>query len=185
MMGVPAGSLRHAGLRFEARYIAPGSPKSLTRRELASLEAHHVRVVAVWEHGAMDMLGGWSAGRWAAKQAQRGLRHLGIRNAPIYFCADFDAAEYQQRAINSYLRGAASVVGRRRTGLYGGYWVIKRAFHAHVIKYGWQTYAWSGGHWDHRAALRQYSVNQTHAGVPVDFDLAVHRNYGAAPRRRR
>jgi glycoside hydrolase-like protein len=179
MMGVGSSALTHTGVHFVARYIAPGNPKTLTRAELATLQRHGTRVVAIWELGATDMLGGYQAGRWAAQQAQHGLNGLGIPHAAVYFCADFDASAWQQGAINSYLRGAASVVGLHRTGLYGGYWVIKRAFDAHVIQYGWQTYAWSGGLWDPRAALRQYSVNQYRAGVPVDLNLAVHPNYGA------
>ena len=179
MQGVGPSALTHTGVHFEARYIAPGNPKSLTRGELATLQRYGTRVVAIWEQGAMDMLGGYQAGRSAAQQAQQGLNSLGIPHAAMYFCADFDASAAQQGAINGYLRGAASVVGLHRTGLYGGYWAIKRAFDAHLIQYGWQTYAWSGGRWDPRAALRQYSVNQYRGGVPVDLNLAVHRNYGA------
>ena len=179
MQGVQPSALPHTGVHFEARYIAPGNPKSLTRGELAALQHYGTRVVAIWENGAMDMLGGYQAGRWAAQQAQQGLNSLGIPHAAIYFCADFDASAQQQGAVNGYLRGAASVVGLHRTGLYGGYWVIKRAFDAHLIQYGWQTYAWSGGLWDPRAALRQYSVDQYRAGTAVDLNLAVHRDYGA------
>jgi hypothetical protein len=40
------------------------------------------------------------------------------------------------------------VIGRARVGLYAGYYVIKRAFDAKKITWGWQTHAWSGGHWD-------------------------------------
>jgi hypothetical protein len=179
MQGVRPSAIPHTGVHFEARYIAPGNPKTLTRTELAGLQHYGTRVVATWEQGAMDMLGGYRAGHSAARRAQRGLNSLGIPHAAVYFCADFDVTTAQQGAINSYLRGAASVIGLHRTGLYGGYWAIKGAFDAHVIHYGWQTYAWSGGRWDPRAALHQYSVNQYRAGTTVDLNLAVHRNYGA------
>jgi Rv2525c-like, glycoside hydrolase-like domain len=176
---VPSSALFHTGVHFEARYIVPGNPKSLTRAELATLQRYGTRVVAVWEDGAMDMLGGYQAGKWAAQRAQRGLTSLGIPGAAIYFAADFAVSPQQQGAVNDYLRGAASVVGLRRTGLYGSYGAIKGAFDARVIQYGWQTYAWSGGLWDPRAALRQYSVDQYRAGTVVDLNVAVHRDYGA------
>ena len=51
-----------------------------------------------------------------------------------------------------------------RTGAYGGYYVIKRAFDAGKITWGWQTYAWSGGQWDARAQFRQTSNGITAAG---------------------
>ena len=66
--------------------------------------------------------------------------------------------------INAYLDGVASVIGRNRTGAYGGYYVIKRAFDAGKITWGWQTYAWSGGQWDPRAQFRQTSNGITAGG---------------------
>jgi hypothetical protein len=179
MRGVRPSALPHTGVHFEARYIVPGNPKSLTRSELTGLQQYGTRVVAVWENGAMDMLGGYQAGRWAAQRAQQDLTGLGIPHAAIYFAADFAVSPQQQGPVNEYLRGAASVVGLDRTGLYGSYGAIRGAFDAHLIQYGWQTYAWSAGHWDPRAALRQYSVDQYRAGTTVDLNLAVHRDYGA------
>lgn len=176
---VPLSALSHTGVHFEARYIVPGNPKSLSRAELAGLQSHGTRVVAVWENGAMDMLGGYQAGMRAAQQAQQGLASLGIPHAAVYFAADFAVSPQQQGAVNDYLRGAASVVGLHRTGLYGSYLALKGAFDAHLVQYGWQTYAWSGGLWDARAALRQYSVDQYRAGTVVDLNVAVHRDYGA------
>ena len=72
---------------------------------------------------------------------------------PIYFSIDFDAQPGQQAAINAYFDGVASVLGRDRTGAYGGYGVIQRLFDDGKITWGWQTYAWSYGSWDARAHL--------------------------------
>lgn len=97
---------------------------------------------------------------------------------PIYFAADWDASAGQQDEINAYLDGAASVIGRDRVGLYGGYGPVDRAFDAKKITFGWQTYAWSGGRWDARAQLQQYSNDHTINGVGVDYDRAVKSDYG-------
>ena len=42
-----------------------------------------------------------------------------------------------------------------------------------MIKWGWQTYAWSGGNWDKRAQLQQYSNDRTVGGVSVDYDRST------------
>ena len=77
------------------------------------------------------------------------------------------------------------MLGRSRTGAYGGYWVIKRLFDAHKIAWGWQTYAWSGGNWDSRAQLRQIQNGIDNGNE--DKDEAVAADFGqwganAAPR---
>ena len=77
------------------------------------------------------------------------------------------------------LRGIASVIGLERTGLYGGLKAIKAAFDAKVIRWGFQTYAWSGGQWDTRAQLQQWSNGQW--GGSVDFTRAVKAEYGQNP----
>ena len=80
----------------------------------------------------------------------------------------------------------ASVIGVARTGAYGGYYVIQRLFNASKIKWGWQTYAWSGGQWDTRAQVRQVLNGITAAGDAncCDKDEAVAADFGqwhAAP----
>ena len=79
-------------------------------------------------------------------------------------------------ALNSYFDGVASVIGRSRTGAYGGYHVIKELFDNGKITWGWQTYAWSNGLWDKRAQLRQ--VLNGIDGGDVDKDLGVAADFG-------
>ena len=66
--------------------------------------------------------------------------------------------------------------GVARTGAYGGYYVIQRLFDAGKIKWGWQTYAWSGGQWDSRAQLRQ--VQNGIAGGQMDEDTSEADDFG-------
>ena len=56
--------------------------------------------------------------------------------------------------------------------------MISHLFDAGLIGYGWQTYAWSDGQWDHRAQLRQYSNGHTIAGVGVDYDQSTAVDFG-------
>jgi hypothetical protein len=100
---------------------------------------------------------------------------------PIYFAADFDATPGQQAAINACLGGAASVIGKARTGIYGGFYPVKRAFDAGAARWGWQTIAWSGGQWDSRAHIRQ-GLSFSLGGSSVDHDQAMFPDFGQWPR---
>jgi hypothetical protein len=97
---------------------------------------------------------------------------------PIYFSVDFDATPGQQAAIDSYFDGVASVLGVDRVGAYGGYYVIQRLLDHSKIRWGWQTYAWSGGQWDARAQLRQIQNGVTVAGADCDIDQAMAADFG-------
>ena len=135
--------------------------------------------VAVWESAAARALDGRDAGEADARAAARQADSMGMPDdRPIYFAVDFDATSRQQAAINAYLDGAASVIGRKRVGMYASYGPIKHAFNAGKITYGWQTYAWSGGVWDPRAQLQQYSNDHDINGVNVDYDRAMKSDYG-------
>ena len=77
--------------------------------------------------------------------------------------------------VASYFRGVNSVLGVNRTGGYGGYWTINRLFNSGLIRFGWQTSAWSGGLWDPRAQLQQYAYYNAY-----DWDRAMSSAYGAS-----
>ena len=173
-------ALRAAGVKFVCRYLSHDTTgKNLTAAEAASLSAAGIWVVVVWESTASRALGGHVAGAADARAAASQARACGMPDGrPIYFAVDFDAVAAQQPAIDAYLDGAASVLGRARVGLYAGYAVIKRAFDDGKITWGWQTYAWSGGRWDRRAHLQQYRNDQRINGVGLDYDRATADDYG-------
>ncbi|MFE9103055.1 glycoside hydrolase domain-containing protein [Actinomadura geliboluensis] len=173
-------ALKRAGAKFACRYLSHDtSGKNLTRAEADDLSGAGIWLVVVWETSAKRALDGRSAGAADAEDAAAQARACGMPDGrPIYFAADWDASASQQDEINAYLDGAASVIGRDRVGLYAGYGPMKRAFDAGKITYGWQTYAWSGGRWDARAQLQQYSNDHKINGVGVDYDRAVKSDYG-------
>jgi hypothetical protein len=153
-------SLYSGGYRFVARYYSYDNSgthgKILFNGEAQSLINAGLDIVSNWEYAADDSLNGYNAGVADAKEANAQAAAAGApADRPIYFSVDFDATPAQQTPINAYFDGVASVIGLNRTGAYGGYYVIKRLFDANKIKWGWQTYAWSGGQWDSRAQLRQ------------------------------
>lgn len=172
-------SLPGAGVHFICRYLSPSSGKNLTRTEADAASGLGVSIVVVWESTASRALAGHAAGAADATRAAEQAHTCGMPDdRPVYFAVDWDATAGQQAAVNAYLDGAASVLGRDRVGLYAGYSVIKRAFDSGKITWGWQTYAWSGGQWDKRAHIQQYENGKSLAGGTVDYDRAMYDDYG-------
>jgi Domain of unknown function (DUF1906)/Tachylectin len=169
-----------AGYTFVCRYVSRDTTgKNLTRTEANALRAAGLDIVTNWEHSAREALDGYSAGATNAREADRQALACGMpASRPIYFSVDFDATSAQQSTINAYFDGVASVIGRARTGAYGGYGAINRLFNAGKITWGWQTYAWSGGRWDSRAHLRQVLNNITVDGEPADRNEAHAVDFG-------
>ncbi|MFI5780557.1 DUF1906 domain-containing protein [Nocardia sp. NPDC051570] len=180
----PGGSaIRAAGYDFVVRYLSPGGAtlpdKLLTPEEAADLRAYGVSIVSNWETTATRMLDGYAAGVTDARAAlDQVLRCGGRTDRPIYFSADFDATAEQQSAIDAYLDGAASVLGRANTGLYGGYWPVSRALDAGSARWAWQTTAWSGGKVEQRRQLSQTGGQVLVAGVVCDVNEAETEDFG-------
>lgn len=182
----PASAIRAAGYGFVCRYLSPlaendSNGKNLLVGELHSLLTAGLSVVVVEESTAGRMKSGRSAGVSDAQHAQAVTTALGMPSVPVYFACDFDATPGDQTAINAYLDGAASVIGRARTGIYGGYYPVKRALDAGKAAWAWQTTAWSGGQWDSRAHIRQGGTVSV-GGVTVDLDEAMKADFGQWPR---
>jgi hypothetical protein len=175
-------AMKQAGVTFIARYLSHDAAKNLSLSEKNAALANGIEVAVVWETTASRILSGRAGGQADAQAADGLIKGLGMAGCPCYFACDFDATEGQQATINAYLDGAASVIGRNRTGMYAGYHPIRRAFDAGKITYGWQTYAWSGGNWDSRAQLRQVKNDVRVAGLSCDWDEAVKADYGQWPR---
>jgi hypothetical protein len=183
---VPPAAVKAAGFGFAARYLSHDATKNLTRTEADALLAAGVAIVVVWENTAQGALRGHAGGVADALAADAQARACGLPGAFIYFAADWDATGGDQIAINAYLDGAASVISRARTGLYGGFWPCMRARAAGKASKFWGTLAWSGTNW--AAAAWQPDVMQgaqvTVDGVSVDLDTggAAGGDFGQWPR---
>lgn len=182
--GLTTGQMRSAGVTFVARYLSylPNT-KCINKAEFDNLVKAGLHVVLVWEDTGRDCARGHAGGVADATEANRQASIMGAHNAVIYFApCDYDAPPGDQPSINAYIAGAASVIGHGRTGMYGGYYPLKRAFDAKVMTYGWQTYAWSGGNWDSRAHLQQYQNAARLGPAEVDYDRSTKSDYGQWPR---
>jgi len=144
--------------------------------ELRALHGAGLGVGFNWEYSATDAKGGAAAGRIQGTEAVAQAKVRGLpKGKCIYFSVDWDTTPGDQAVINSYFSAARAICHSAgyRIGMYGGYWPLSRAFNSGVIDDGWQTYAWSGGNWDSRAAIRQVRNNVNIAGGACDINEFV------------
>lgn len=172
-------ALKAAKVGFVCRYLSHDASKNLRANELLALRKAGIDVVVVWEAAASRALAGSKAGAEDAQAAEEQLFALGApANSPVYFAVDFDATAAEVPAINAYLQGAASILGKDRVGVYASISVVKAALDAGVCKYAWQTYAWSAGKLEPRAHLYQFSNGHSINGVSVDYDRSLQADFG-------
>ena len=184
--GLSVGQMHAAGVTFVCRYLdyLPNG-KVINRAEFANLTAGGLHVVLNWEGTGRDLVRGRRGGVADATEANRQVAALGAAGCPIYFSpVDYDAPPGDQIMINSYFDGVASVIGKARTGMYGGYWPLKRALDAGKVTWAWQTYAWSGGNWDSRCHIQQYQNSARLGPAEVDYDRSMKPDFGGWPRPR-
>jgi hypothetical protein len=175
----PTG-LAAAGKKFACRYGGPGSAgKQLDPAEAAALNAAGLSIVANAEGAEGGLLGGFTVGADWARSANAHFRRCGMpAGRPIYLSVDFDVTAAQWPRVANALRGAASVIGPARVGVYGGLRAVRWARRDHVARWFWQTYAWSGGVWAAGNHIEQYNNLVPLAGGIVDLDRAHPADFG-------
>lgn len=177
-----AAAIKVADKKFAVRYITPAGPanKGISQTEYDDLHKEGIAIPVVYETGSSAMKNGHAQGVKDAQAAQHELLNIvGLDDhLPVYFACDFDAAPADQTAINAYLDGAASVLGRNRVGIYGSYYVCKRVQAASKADWLWQTYAWSGGNVLPGIHLYQYKNGVKLGSGTVDLCRALESEYG-------
>lgn len=194
--GRPAGrAVAAAGYGFVARYLPNGLSSgrvNLSAAEVADMHAAGVAVVMVWESQANRAATGRAAGVADATYALAQAAVVGLPGVPIYFAVDFDLPDYSPAAtsplaklgpVGEYFVGVVSVLGLARTGVYGGYWAVRRCLDAGLASWAWQTVAWSGGNIDPRIHLYQRAGYVTVDGVQCDVNEARQQQFGQGPAR--
>ncbi len=173
--------LKKTGVKFVMRYISKDKSKDLSADELAELRRRGISVGLVFETVAQRALAGRDGGEEDAKYADRRVKELALAGLPIYFAADWDVTPRQKPTVWRYIRGAASVIGKQRTGVYGGYWIVKYLAEQDACDWFWQTYAWSGGYVHPRANVYQYKNGVTLAHMSVDLNRGATHGCGVYP----
>lgn len=174
-------TVKAQGYSFVARYLAAyGGGKEISAGEAAQIRARGLGLVLVYEQYAKRPAEGRAAGVADAKTALAQARSVGFPDdRPIYFAVDWDTTPGDQAAIDEYLKGAASVIGADRVGVYGSFYVVERCAKNGSAKWFWQTYAWSGGQVSSHTHFLQYLNGQTVGGAAVDFNESKKSDFGA------
>lgn len=175
-------ALFEAGKRFVVRYGGPGtSDKHLTPDEAVRLSNAGLSIVANAEGTAKGLLGGRATGvAWAAR-AFTHFQACGMPvDRPIYFSVDWDVQAGEWPVVHNALRGAESILGAGRVGVYGGRNAVTWAMRDIPHVWTWQTYAWSGipAVWVPGCEIQQYRNGINFDGQDIDLDRAMSVDYG-------
>jgi hypothetical protein len=166
-----ASWIKSQGYGFAMRYLSRDSSKDLSLGEANSLASYGIWMGVVWETSARRARDGYAAGRVDAARALAAARELEMpEDRPIYFAVDYDASTSE---VVGYFQGVVSYMGLARTGVYGGYNVVKGLDSAGLATWFWQTLAWSGGRWYAGNHIEQYEV-----GVSWDENRSKQDDFG-------
>jgi hypothetical protein len=120
---ISGAAIKGAGYAGAIRYITDRNSLGTKHTSPSEYRDHVVNGLRDWlvyEVGTNDPLGGFSGGVNAAKRALDGANYIGYpSDRHIFFCFDRHATVSELPAWQSYLDGAASVLGVGRTGAYG------------------------------------------------------------------
>lgn len=199
-----AASIRAAGHEGCVLYISKGreswmTGKSPSREYLDALDEAGLKFAFVFqfrEGGSMakgDAGRGYDGGVADATEARDRLNELHCAGHPVYFAVDWDITppEWNSRVVE-YFRGAVSVLGQDRVGVYGHSRVVHWAMEDNVVAQvepgrvlGWVTQSWESRNEDGSPKGRDYAtIFQDKHGVPgpdgveVDENLVFHEEWG-------
>lgn len=183
-----------AGKTFAVRYLAyhyysptsghtyDDAGKGVSAAEIGLLHSHGLDVVLNFESTAGRAKLGRAAGIEDAKAASAAVQALKApAGIPVYFSIDVDTTSADWPAIEGYFAGVNSVLGLDRTGAYGEASILAHLRSKGLIRWLWQTYAWSGGVTLSGIHLKQYLNGQKIGGAAVDLDRAYVSSFGQWP----
>lgn len=178
----PTGQqLADAGIHFASLYVGQDDTgKNMTAAVVADYAAHGVAVIANFEYGAQQMLGGAKQGAIDAALGSSQAKACGMpAGRPIIYSADWAATAAQiTGAIIPYLVAARGVTGPGTVGVYGSFAVVTAAAAYWVAHYPgerlflWQTVAWSNSRWAALGEVQQSGGTITVGGIALDLDYA-------------
>src|SRR3984885_11324989 len=203
---IPPDQIKSAGYAGVVNYVSEERPgasfeaKPITREYADALRAAGLHIVSNYQYGKpgwpdpSDFTRGSDGGVADAQTALRLHPAAGGSNsAPIFFSVDDDIGldTWNSLAVN-WFRGINSVLGVKRTGIYGHSqacgWAINDGVIGHSTSAGhrwaWQTKTWSHGQREPSAVLYQEVVNSPSnpgpllGGINVDVDEVLATDFG-------
>ena len=191
-----AASIKAAGHDGAVMYISPAreswmGAKPVHRPTIDDFDAYGLQAAFVWQYGKEkhpDVMRGWDGGVADAKAAQAQLNEIRCAGHPVFFAVDFDITlgQWNSSAVE-YFRGAASVLGKQRVGIYGHSRVVHWAMEDDVVAVvepgrvlGWVTRSWSNGKTGADYAVLYQRVHNVPGpdGVQIDVNDVLHPEWG-------
>ena len=166
------------GYSFICRYLSHNPSKDITLEEAKMLSAAGLDIVLVWETTEQRALADYDAGHSDASEAFARAEAAGMPHGrPVYFAIDTDATG---EAVEAYFHGVNDASGPdiNRIGAYGGIKPLTYLADAGLIKYLWQTSAWSNSKWEPRSHLQQFKYGVTICGADCDINRAMFDDFG-------
>lgn len=162
----PVTEIKRANYEWVVGYTSMIPEKNLTRAYIESCVASGIRVTLVGQDGKSDPLGGYDRGVARAKEYFRQARALGYpADAVHFFATDFEPTAAQLSGpVSDFYRGVRDVAKAegRQVGNYGSDVVCNHLYRTGLVKWCWQTKAWSYGRISPYASFVQYAG---HAGL--------------------
>lgn len=157
---ISAASVKNAGHIGAVRYLSDPRTPTMLGKPIRINEAfdywnNGLQLAFVWQYGKehnSDVKRGYNGGVEDAIKAAERMKQVGAKEQPVYFAVDFDIKLHEWNSYGvEYFKGAISVLGVQRVGIYGHSKVCAWAIEDGVIgksstpgKYwAWQTRSWS------------------------------------------
>lgn len=157
-------------MSFVCRALSLDDSRNLHTDEAKQLGAAGLSIVLFWWGGVNRSQAGYGAGAADAHEALTQAAVVGRpAGRPIYFKADEDTT---YPAISAYFQGVLSVMPLAQIGALTAFRVMPDLFNHHLISWGWQTAAYSGGAWDVLAQLQKYSLGGYTGGGLYNLDIS-------------
>lgn len=183
------------GVHGVIRYLSHDPKKAVTAGELAELWHWGKATALVFEDAAQRAAEGRAAGAEDGKFCLNAVKQLAVPPGaeggfrPVYAPVDFDVPDYAPDSTSALLKlgpvGQYLVAFGKALepaygwGAYGGYWLVRRCWHAGLTRRLMQTVAWSpagpGGLFPH---VSLYQPGTKILDGNADLDLAGVRDWG-------
>ncbi|MGV3464512.1 MAG: glycoside hydrolase domain-containing protein [Heyndrickxia sp.] len=165
-----AKSLKAAGFDYVARYLPTTDWKALTTAEVKSIQDAGLKLISIFEKNSTKVSYFSEAqGIADAKDAYNYAKSLGQpKGSAIYFTVDYDAQTNDMAVIKQYIAGLNRTLVDYEVGIYGSYAVMVAI--KGLVKYYWQTYAWSSGKVADFIHMYQNKNDTRVSGIGIDFN---------------
>ncbi len=162
----PVSEMKRVGYEWFVGYTSMVPSKNVPKAYVDACVAAGIRVVLVGQDGKSDPLGGYSRGVERAREYFRQARALGYPEWAVHFFAtDFEPTSAQLRGpVADFYHGVSVVAASegREVGNYGSDVVCNYLKNQGLVRWCWQTKAWSYGRISPYANFIQYAG---HAGL--------------------